>query len=82
MFLSHCGPHAASGEEILQAPQEYVDRFSNITHLGRRKYAGDRLVTEGLNRSQSRMRSCTVHLKEFTTRGSIVSFDRNGFGSG
>ncbi|GAV00698.1 hypothetical protein RvY_11510-1 [Ramazzottius varieornatus] len=40
VYLSHNAPHASSGSSNLDVPQEYVERFPNISHMGRRKYAG------------------------------------------
>ncbi|OQV16696.1 Arylsulfatase J [Hypsibius exemplaris] len=39
LYLSHLAPHFANAYDPVQVPQKYVDRFPDIAHEGRRKYA-------------------------------------------
>lgn len=41
LMLNHLAPHTGNGYDLLQAPQEVIDKFSYITDINRRKLAGE-----------------------------------------
>lgn len=40
LYLAHQAVHSANHDDLLQAPQEYIDRFPHISFEKRRKFAG------------------------------------------
>ncbi|XP_071831480.1 arylsulfatase J-like isoform X2 [Apostichopus japonicus] len=40
LYLAHQAVHSANKDDLLQAPQEYIDRFPHISFEKRRKFAG------------------------------------------
>lgn len=40
MYVAHQAVHSANEDDLLEAPQKYIDRFPNISFMKRRKFAG------------------------------------------
>lgn len=74
LYLSHLAPHSGNNYELLQAPQDEIEKFAYITNVNRRIYAA---MVSKLDESIGRVIK-TLHTENLLKNSIVLFLSDNG----